>query len=165
MAVTSVPYSQVTDAHKLDADGMVSLFKIEPVVGGALYLKHGAEYEYLGNLYEGLPIQIRGEKWSADTSTPTPRCSIGQEDVDLLPFKGLVHDGYMEAARITRYQVLLDDMLNQVDSKRTTVFKVKRVESYSRAQIVMLLSTLTGAANQSYPFRQYTPPAFPWVNI
>lgn len=165
MAVTTVPYNQVVDAHKLDADGMISLFKIEPVAGGIVHVKSGVEFTYLGTTYEGLPVQLSGEKWAADSSTPTPRFVIGQEDLDLLPFKGLMSDGYLDGAKITRYQVLLDDMVNQVNSKRTTVFRVKRVENYSRTKIVLALSTFSGAVGQTYPFRQYTPPDFPWVEI
>jgi len=165
MSVNTVPTTQIEDAHKLDADGLVSLFKIEPLIGGSVYVKTGISYTYLGNLYEGLPVEVTGEKWSSDISTPTPRMNIGQEDLDLLPFKGLVHDGYLDGAKITRYQVLLDDMLNGVDSKRVTHFKIKRVESYSRTRIVLLLSTFSGAIGQTYPFRQYLPPDFPWVNF
>lgn len=165
MAITTVPYSQVVDAHKLDADGMVSLFKIEPIAGGVVYAKAGVEFTYLGTDYEGLPVQVTGEKWTADTSTPTPRFLIGQEDLDLLPFKGLISDGYLDGAKITRYQVLLTDMLENINSKRTTVFRVKRVESYGRTKIVLLLSTFSGAISQTYPFRQYTPPDFPWVEV
>ena len=163
--MTVIPASHIIDAHRLDADGKVNLYKIEPLSGGTIYLKSGVEYTYLGNFYESLPVQLSGEKWSSDSSTPMPRMVIGQEDVDLLPFKGLIHDGYLDGGRIVRYEVLLEDMLKQIDAKKTTVFRIKRVEGYSRTKITLQLSTATGAISQSYPFRQYTPPAFPWVEI
>lgn len=160
-----IPPSQVADAHKLRADGKVRLYQIQPVTGGSIYLKHDATWTYLGTTYEGVPCSITGEKFSADVSTPTPRMTIGQEDVDLLPFKGLIHDGALDGARIIRDEVLLNDFLNNINSRKRTFFRVKRVEGYSRTKITLLLSTATGASNQTYPFRQYTPPSFPWVDI
>jgi len=163
--MSDIPLSHIDDAHKLIADGKVSLWQILPVSGGTVYLKGDESFTYLGNKYEGLPIAISGEKASSDTSTPTPRLTIGQENLDLLPFKGLIHDGYLEGARIVRHKVLLGDMTSQVNAKQTSYFRVKRVENYSRTKITLLLSTASGASNQSYPFRQYTPPAFPWVDV
>jgi len=160
-----IPKSHVEDAHKLIADGKVSLYQILPVSGGVIYLKGDMEYTYLGKLYEGIPIKITGEKQSADTSTPTPRMTIGQEDLDLLPFKGLIHEGYLDGARIIRHKVLLKNLTGQIDEKETSHFRVKRVENYTRTKISLLLSTHSGATTQSYPFRQYTPPAFPWVDL
>lgn len=161
----SFPITHVQDAHKLIADGKVDLFQIMPVSGGTLYLKGDADFTYLGVKYEGIPIGITGEKFSADVSTPTPRMVIGQDNLDLLPFKGLMHDGYLDGARVVRYRVLLDDMLKQLNSKQISYFRVKRVENYSRSKISLLLSTMSGALSQTFPFRQYTPPAFPWVDI
>lgn len=165
MANDSVPYSQIVDAHKLDADGYVSLYRLFPLVGGEVDVKSGPEFQYQGILYESLPVTLKGEKWAVDGSTPTPRFIIGQPDLDLLPFKGLINDGYLEGARLTRYKVLLEDMLADVNSKRVTHFKIKRPESYNRTSIVLLLSTDSGAVGQTYPFRQYIPPAFPWVKL
>ena len=163
MTTINVPYNQIVDGHKLDQDGFVSLFEILPLSGGAIHIKNGPEYEYLGILYEELPVQLVGEKWAADGSTRTPRLVVAQPDWDRLPFKGLINDGFLEGARITRHQVLLEDMLNNIDSKRTTYYKIKRVENYTRTNISLLLSSYSGAVRQTYPFRQYVPPSFPWV--
>ncbi len=162
---TSIPLSQIEDAHKLEADGRVALYEIAPVAGGIVYLKSGVEFTYLGNEYESVPVALSGEKWAADNSTPTPRLTIGQPVLDLLPLKGLVFDGYLEGAKITKHLVLLDDMLNQRPYKRTTVYKVKQVENYTRTRIILVLSNFAGAINQSYPFRQFVPPDFPWVQL
>lgn len=160
---TPVPVNQVDDSQKLDADGLVSLFTIYPVVGGQMDVKSGPEATYQGVLYESLPIKLSGEKMSADGSSPTPRLIVGQPDLDLLPIKGLVHAGNLEGARIERRQVLLEDLLDDFDSVRVSYYKVKRVEGYTRTQLTLLLSTFSGAAYQPFPHRQYLPPEFPWV--
>lgn len=161
----AIPVSHIEDAQKLIADAKISLFQLYPLSGGIIYFKNDNNTDWLGNTYEGLPCDLSGEKSSSDTSTPTPRMVIGQENADLLPFKGLVHDGFLDAARIVRHKVLLDDMINNRDIKETSVFRVKRIEGYSRSQISLVLSTYSGAINQTIPHRQYVPPAFPWVQI
>jgi phage-related protein len=163
--VTSVPISHIDEAHKLIADGEVDLFDIYPLSGGTVYVKNDNDVLWQGNNYEGLPVLIDGEKWSADTSTPTPRMTIGQDNLDLLPFKGLINDGYLDGAKVVRYRVLLNNIINNINIKEITSYRVKRIESYSRTKIVMILTTFSGAANQTIPFRQYIPPAFPWVEI
>lgn len=162
---TSLPASHITDAQKLIADAEVNLYQLYPLSGGTIYFKNDNDVTWLGNTYEGLPISLSGEKWSSDTSTPTPRLVIGQDNIDLLPFKGLIHDGYLEGARLVRYTVLLANLTANLNFKQVTNFRIKRVESYSRTKITLVLSTASGATNQSYPFRQYVPPAFPWVEI
>lgn len=162
---TQFPQSQIEDAHKLDADGYVSLIEIHPLGGGSIYAKAGVEYTYLAQLYESLPISLRGEQFESDGSMNTPRLMIGQPDVDLLPFKGLINDGLIEGAQIIRHRVLLEDMLAGIDSKFTSYFRVKRPEAYDSKQVVLLLSTYSGLSRQQYPFRQYLPPAFPWVTL
>tara|TARA_Y100001001_G_scaffold163884_1_gene194228 strand:+ start:8210 stop:8707 length:498 start_codon:yes stop_codon:yes gene_type:complete len=162
---TNLPESYIREAQKLDSDGLVSLFTIYPRAGGRLDLKDGPEITYQGVLYESLPVSLSGEKWSADGSSPTPRMVVGQPDFDLLPIKGLVHDGYLDGAPVVRTQVLLEDLIGDVDDNVVSHFKVKRVEAYGRLQLSLLLSTYSGAESQSYPNRQYTPPAFPWVTL
>lgn len=161
----TIPANHIVDALKLQADGKVHLYEIYPISGGSLFVKPDNDVTWLGNAYEGLPMQLSGESASNDGSTPTPRLVIGQEDMDLLPFKGLINDGYLDGATIVRKKVLLDDLLANRDIKEATTFRVKRPESYSRTKITLVLATFSAAINQAVPFRQYTPPDFPWVDL
>lgn len=163
--MTSIPLSHVEDSQSLLADGEVYLYQLYPVSGGTVYFKNDDTVEWQDETYEGLPVAISGEKQSADTSTPTPRMVIGQDNVDLLPFKGLVHDGYLEGGRIVRFKVLLNDIIEDNNVKSSTTFRIQRVESYSRTKISLILATHSGAVNQTFPHRQYVPPSFPWVKI
>jgi len=160
-----VPISHVEEAHKLISDAEITLYELYPLSGGTLYFKAGSPVEWLGNEYEGIPVVLNGEKYEASSSTPTPRMIIGQEDMDLLPFKGLINDGYLDGARIVRHVVLLEDILESNNIKQSTFFRVKRIESYSRSQIRLVVSSFSGATNQTFPYRQYVPPAFPWVEL
>jgi hypothetical protein len=107
---------------------------------------------------------VSGEDFSTEKS-PTPRLVIGQEDLDLLPFKGLIHDGYLDGGMLVRKKVLLDDIKANLNVCERTVWRIKRPDQYSRTKISLVLATYSTATNQTLPFRQYVPPAFPWVDL
>jgi hypothetical protein len=161
---TPLPLNHVEDALKLQADGKVHLFELSPLSGGTIYFKTDNDVTWRGNLYEGLPCALTGEEFSTE-GTPTPRLTIGDENVDLLPFKGLIHDGHLDGATVVRKTVLVDDLINDRNIFQRTTFRVKRPEGYSRTKIPLVLATWSGAVSQTVPFRQYVPPAFPWVDL
>lgn len=158
------PHSHIEDALKLEADGIIDLYELTPLSGGTIYFKSDAEAIWRGVLYESLPCSMAGEEFKTE-GTPTPKFTIGQEDVDLLAFKGLVNDGHLDGALLVRKRVLLDDLVNNRDIKHSTYFRVKRVESYTRSAIQLQMATFSTAHSQTVPFRQYVPPAFPWVEL
>lgn len=160
----TIPQNHIEDALKLQVDGKVHLFELMPLSGGTIYFKSDDPFTYLGNEYEGLPCAITGEEVSTDKMN-MPRLQIGQENVDLLPFKGPIHDRLIDGATVVRHKVLLDDMINQRDVKETSYFRVKRIESYSRTGISLVLASFSAAQSQNLPFRQYIPPDFPWVDL
>lgn len=161
---TALPANHITDSLSLKADARINLFELYPLPGGTIYFKSDNTVTWLGNVYEGLPCALSGEEWDTE-KTVTPRLQIGQENLDLLPFKGLVHDGYLDGASITRRVLLLDDLVNNRNIKQTIQYRVKRVESYSRSSITLQLTSLSSAVKQTVPFRQYLPPEFPWVDL
>lgn len=160
----TLPTDHIQESMKLTADAEIDLFELSPLSGGTLYFKSGPEMSWLGNLYEGLVCALSGEEVSLE-KMPTPRLVIGQENLDLLPFKGLVFDRHLDGATLVRRRVLLANIHANQNVKHTTVFRVKRVEEYSRTKISLQLATHSGAAKQTIPFRQYLPPDFPWVDV
>lgn len=161
---TTLPTSHVQDALKLQADAKIHLFELTPTTGGTIFFTADSSVSWLARVYEGIPCVLTGEEFSTEKA-PTPRLTIGQEDLDLLPFKGLVNDGYLDGATLVRKTVLLDDLLNNRNIYQRSNFRVKRPDSYSRTKISLLLATYSTAHNQTVPFRQYVPPAFPWVEL
>lgn len=161
---TPLPTNHIDDGLSLQADAKVSLFELYPLVGSSVFFKADDSITWKSNLYEGLPCSLSGEEFDTN-KTPTPRLQIGQEDLDLLPFKGLIHDGYLEGATLIRHRLLLEDLLNDLNIKETTYFRVKRVQDYSRTNITLVLASYSTATNQTIPFRQYLPPDFPYVDL
>lgn len=159
----SFPVSHITDALTLQgADAKIALFELSPTSGGTIYFTPDNEQTWLGRTYEAIPCSLTGEEFDLE-KTPEPQLRIGQENLDLLPFKGLVFDGHLEGATLVRKEVLLDNLLNNRDIKQTSYFRVKRVGEYSRIAISLILSSYSSATRQTVPFRQYLPPEFPYV--
>lgn len=161
-----IPVEQIRDSHKLQADGLVDLFELTPALGsGVIRFKNDSDVTWRGNLYTGLPCQLSGEKNSAETGPTMPKLQIGQPNIDLSQFKGLIYDGSLDNAVITRITILLDDMLNNRLIRTTRVYRVKRVEGYSRSQINLQLASVSDSLGFSLPYRKYNPPAFPAVQM
>jgi phage-related protein len=164
--VTTIPIEQINDAHKLTADGELDLFVLTPTGSGAtLHFKGDNDVTWQGNAYTGLPMTFTGEIRSVQGGARQPRLIIGQENVNLSIFKGLVFDGTLDGASIIRYHILLTDLLANNNIKTTHYYRVKRIESYSRSSINLQLAMLSDSLNFTMPFRTYTPPAFPAVSV
>ena len=162
----AIPVEHIKDSHQLIADGMINLYELTPSGGsGTLRFKPDNTVTWRGNEYTGIPLQLSGEKKSADAGNTMPRLTIGQNNVDLSLFKPLVYDGYLDNAIITRKAMLLDNLINNRLIHETYTYRVKRLEQYSRTQIVLQLATLSDSLGFSLPYRQYMPPGFPSVQM
>jgi phage-related protein len=160
----SVPSSHIVDSLRLDADGKIHLYELNPSVGsGQIRFKADNDVTWLSHLFTGIPVMIDGETFSAQGTSPQPTMVIGNVDIDLSAFKPLIWSGGLDNARIVRYKVLLDDLVNNRDIKETNYFRVKRVDSYSTSQIKLILSVFSPTGPSTLPFRQYVPPQFPFV--
>lgn len=161
--MAAIPASHIADAQLLEADAIIELFTLTPTVGGTIYFKPGADATWQGQTYTGLPVTLTGVKKSADSNTQQPRLSIGTPDIDMSLFKPLVFDGYVDGATLVYMRVLLAHLLSNTNIKETKTYRVKRIEAYSRSQIVLGLSTSSDAMQFTIPNLQYYPPDFPAV--
>lgn len=164
--MAEIPLEHIQDSHKLIADARIDLFELTPSGGtGVIRFKNDNDIDWRGNTYSGLPVALTGEKKSADTGLSMPKMQIGQPNIDLSAFKALVYDGYLDNAIIVKQTVLLDNILNNRLICEMTMYRVKRVEQYSRTQIGLQLATLSDSLGFSLPYRQFLPPAFPSVQM
>lgn len=161
-----IPVEHVKDSHKLIADGRIELFELTPAGGtGTLRFKPDNDATWLGNAYTGIPCALSGEKKSADSGVSMPKLTIGQQDVDLSMFKGLIYDETIDNAIIVRYTVLRDNLVNNRNIRELNIYRVKRVEEYGRSKISLQLATLSDSLGFSMPYRQFLPPGFPSVQM
>jgi phage-related protein len=162
--MAAIPQSHIIDAHKMVGDAVIDLFELSPSIGsGTIRFKNDGDETWRGNVFFGMPLQLEGESFNAQGTSPQPSLSIGNLDVDLSAFKPLIWSGGLDNARIVRYKVLLDDLLNNRDIKQTTVYRVKRIDGYSSSQIKLSLAVFSPTGPSTLPFRAYVPPAFPYV--
>ncbi|AGH48894.1 hypothetical protein G432_05835 [Sphingomonas sp. MM-1] len=96
--MTAFPPSHVDGALKLRADGKIHLFELSPLGSGTIFFKSDNPVTWRGNTYESVPCALTGEEFKTE-GTPTPKFTIGQEDVDLLAFKGLIDDALARGER------------------------------------------------------------------
>lgn len=165
-SVTTIPQSQIEDAHKLTADGEIDLFELTPSIGtGVINFKADNNVDWQGSTYYGLPLQFTGDTKSTQGASSQPRLVIGQENADLSLFKPLIFDGTLDGAIVTRIHILLDDLLNNRLVRTLHYYRVRRVEGYSRTSISLQLASLSDSLGFSMPFRSYLPPAFKAVTL
>lgn|SRR3990167_3639267 len=161
-----IPATHIEDAHKLQADGRIDLYELTPAIGvGVLRFTHASDITWGGNIYTGIPVAMTGEKKTADGSASAPKMVIGQENINLSAFKPLISDGGLDLARITRHRVLRVNIETDTAISELSIFRVKRVESYSRLQIILQLASDTESMSFTLPFRQFVPPDFPSVSV
>lgn len=164
--MAELPVQHVADSHALVADGRVDLFELTPAGGtGVFRFKQDNDQSWLGNPYTGLPLSLTGEKKTSDSGLSMPKLTIGQPDVDISAFKGLIYDGSIDNATIVRYIVLLDNLINNRNIREIFIYRVKRVEEYGRSKVTLALATLSDSLGFSMPYRQFLPPAFPSVQM
>jgi len=164
--VTTIPVEHILDSHSLVNDGTVDLFELTPAGGtGVLRFKNDNDVTWRGNEYKGIPCGLTGEKRTSDTGLTMPKLTIGQPNIDLSVFKGLVYDGNLDNAIIVKLHLLVDNLKNNRLIRETSIYRVKRVEQYSRSQIVLQLATLSDSLGFEMPYRTYLPPAFPSVQM
>lgn len=160
------PQSQIVDAQKLEADGRVWLFELTPSAGGGVFrFKAGADATWLGNLYEGIGVSLTGDKTSSDGAAQLPRLVIGGDGLDLGPLKPLIHAGTVDGGLIRNSRILLDDLVNNRNFTYDRWYRVKRVDEYSSRRVTLILATYADSFGAKLPFRQFVPPAFPFVTL
>ena len=159
----SIPQVHATDAVSLTADGIVELFHIILYPGTThLYLKDNDNVTWNGNVYEGIPIQLRGTGSSADATVVRPTLNIFNPNA---MFSAQVASGTIEGAEVIRYRVLRSNL-----SASTPIFiqhswRVIRVSQLTRYNISLELREDIDGPNFLTPARMYMPPEFPSVTI
>jgi phage-related protein len=162
--MSTIPAEHIADSHKMIADGIIELFELVPAGGsGVIRFKADNDVTWRSNLYNGLPMGLSGEKMSADSGLASPRLTLGQNNVDLSLFKPLIFDGSLDNAVVTRIKILKDDMINNRLIRRLQIYRVKRVESYTRTNVILQLATFSDSLGFQLPYRAYTQPSFPSV--
>lgn len=160
-----VDKTNMEHAQKLSPDAEIVLYELTTRTGATVYFKSGPEQWYLGNLYESVPCSMTTETRTTDGSPQRPTISVGGDDLDLLALQPALFSGQVDGGSLVKHVVELEDMLNNVDNKITSTYRIKQVKDYNRFNINMILARFTPASKTTIPYVQYNRPAFPHVSI
>lgn len=159
----NVPVEHLEDAKKLEADAYVELFEIElPDRQGKIYLKSDNDAVWQGNKYEGTALKFDGLSKSSSDETSRPKFSVwNPEGV----FSYLVDRGSLDNATIYRIRLLKRHLEEDVPISRTQQWRVSRIVSITRRNIVMELRDQLDGQFFQIPGRMFIPPDFPQVSL
>jgi lambda family phage minor tail protein L len=157
------PIEQVTDAHKLEAQGLIILFEIWTRSGGRIYMKNNNDVTWQGHLYEGTTIQMTGYSRRADGQASRPQLQVVNPGGVFGP---LIRDGEMDRAQVFKIEVLKEHVDADVGIYRRMQWTIGRVVALvANKGISFELRAITDGVNFILPKRQYIPPQFPFVSL
>ena len=183
-----VPETQLEDAQKLIADGIVQLYEIKLADGTTYYYKQDNTAFWNGHTWTGIPILFEGYSTAQGDSYSRPTLSIANPDkmseidgysrstLSSLINPMVVRDnndniiaeypyGLLYRAKVTRYLVLYEDFrANKLiyQKKKWIVWHIKTI---NKNFIQVELRNYMDGVNFDVPARMYIPPEFPFVTL
>jgi lambda family phage minor tail protein L len=160
----SAPTSHVAEAQKLQADAFVDLFTINFHGTSTIYrFRNGATVTWQGNVFEELAVQLSGDQRNADGSNTRPKLSVVNPQKVLGAFAAA---GYFDLALVTRYRLLQQDLLNNVNIFQQRVWIVGKVNAVTSQTLELELRDTTDNPAWKTPRRTYSPSeGYPFVTI
>lgn len=158
----SLPAEQIVDAHKLTNDGVVFLYKIQPVTGGVVYVKADDQVTWQGNTYEGTAIQLSETSRNSDGELSRPTLTIANP---LAVYSALVAAGTLDNAVITEKRVLRAHILSNSNIFSVRTWRVRRCPELNKIRVVLELRDSLDGQQFLLPGRMFIPPEFPSVSL
>lgn len=158
----NLPREHLIENEKLIADGYVDLFEIKLKNNTYLFLKNNNTVEWQGKTWQGIPLSFEGYSSSSNDSLSRPSFSVANPNGS---FSTYIRDGLLNRATITRYRVLYQNILNNVNVFQSQTWIVWNTPSFNNKFINFELRTTLDGPNFVVPARQYLPPEFPCVRL
>jgi lambda family phage minor tail protein L len=150
------------DRVKLEADGIVDLFKIELRTGGVLRLKNNDDATWQGFTWEGVAINLSGVHSSSDGEMSRPTLVLANPQGVLSQY---IINGYLEKSVVKRIRVLRQNLDGNVNLFDQQSWFISRVASINRANVRFELRNPIDGPNFLCPYRMFLPPDFPAVSL
>lgn len=173
-----IPETQLEDAQRLVADGIVQLYEIRLADGSKLYLKQDNSVTWNGHTWTGIPILFEGYSTAQGDSYSRPTLSIANPDTIneldgnakstlsslVLPIEGYPY-GLLNRAKVTRYLVLYEDLTSDTPVYQKKEWIIWFIKTINRNIIQVELRNPMDGVNFDVPARMYIPPEFPFVTL
>jgi lambda family phage minor tail protein L len=160
----STPTSHVAEAQKLEVDAFVDLFSVAFHNTSSIYrFRNGASITWQGQVYEELACQLSGEQRNADGTNTRPKLNVVNPQKVLGSFAA---EGYFDLALVTRYRLLQQDLLNNVNIFQKRVWIVGKVNAVTSQTLELELRDTTDNPAWKTPRRTYSPSeGYPFVSV
>jgi phage-related protein len=162
---TDLPESHVQESMKLEALGYVDLIELRMFHTSGnvtLYLTGQVDRVWQGKTWEGWAYSISESSQSVTGEMSRPKFTVvNPEGV----FSKYALQGYLENALVTRYRVLVPDVVNNVNSFQRNVWRVSKIVSVGKTLVSCEMRGAIDGHNFFFPTRTYRPPEFPAVSI
>lgn len=164
---TDLPQSIIEEAMKLEAKGLVHLYKLDfrPPDGSVLsrFICPMNQVTWQGRTwFDDTPCAISESSLSAAGETSRPKFSIVNPNG---VFSRYVHQKYVDNAIINRYRVLTTDLAADYNSYILHSWRVSKVLSLAPNLVVCELRSALDGQSFKIPGRTFRPPLFPTVSI
>ena len=173
-----VPETQLEDAQKLIADGIVQLYEITLADNSKIYLKQDNSRTWNGHTWTGIPILFEGYSTAQGDSYSRPTLSIANPDTIneldgsarstlsslVLPVEGYPY-GLLNRAKVTRYLVLYEDLKADRAIYQKKEWVIWFIKTINKNVIQVELRNYMDGVNFDVPARMYIPPEFPFVTL
>ena len=160
--MVTLPQAQIDDAHKLQADGMVFLYKVTPTAGGIVRLKANDTVTWQSQTWEGTAIQIDQRGQNSDGTLVRPKLTLANP---LAAYSTLVAQGLLENAQVIEYSVLRAHIDANTDTYTMRTWKIRRPLQLNRTMVQFELRDVLDGQAFILPARAYIPPLFPSVSL
>lgn len=173
-----VPETQLEDAQKLIADGIVQLYEITLADNSKIYLKQDNSVTWNNHTWTGIPILFEGYSTAQGDSYSRPTLSIANPDTIneldgsarstlsslVLPVEGYPY-GLLNRAKVTRYLVLYEDLKADRAIYQKKEWVIWFIKTINKNVIQVELRNYMDGVNFDVPARMYIPPEFPFVTL
>ncbi len=157
-----LPESHRLENEKLVADGYVQLFEIKLRDGSYLTIKDKNSVYWQETHWTGIPIIFEGWQTASSDSLSRPSLRIANPEG---AFSTFIRDGLLIRAKVTRFLVLYDDILNDRNIYQSKSWVVWNNPQLTENIISLELRNPLDGVNFNVPARMYIPPEFPSVQL
>lgn len=158
-----VPLTHMQEANKLDADGVVELFKVLLSDNmTSLYYKVDNDVTWQGQVYEGTAIKLDNvARYSGDERSRPSLKIVNPRGI----YSKLIDQGLLDAAVVTRIRVLKQHIDADVGISIKQSWKVHRTVSLTNEYAVFELRDMMDGQFFQIPGRMFIPPEFGQVSL
>lgn len=148
---------------ELTGEGVCQLFRLMLRSGsGNIHFTADGTSTWQGMTFEAVACQLSGVASYADEQSARPRMTVQNPDG---AFTGVVAQGALENAKLTRWRVLRRHAELDVNISTMQTWRVARVLSLNRFLFSVELRSMDDRANYTIPAQTFSAPDFPTVTL